>query len=321
MSTRRNLRKYIRLVKILDNSFSAHWPTIKILASALEEEGFENTSQRTLERDIKGLREEFGIYINYCRKNKGYYLYKETDENTSDFEDLVLMLERAERIELMQNALQNARQAVRHITFEHNNSFKGLDYLSPLLKAIEEQHFLYLNYQAFTKDEAKRILVLPARLIEYRNRWYLLAKEQESSKLKTYGLDRIRSLEQGTKATASLQLNIADHYKHIFGITCLDEAPQTVVLSFTPQQGNYVKSLPLHPSQKIVVDSEAELRISLKVIINFELRKEILSYGPSVEVLEPSSLRQDVEKTLQETLNKYAQRHNLAEHTLTLGQQ
>ena len=39
--------------------------------------------------------------------------------------------------------------------------------------------------------------------------------------------------------------------------------PQKIVLSFDPFQGQYIKSLPLHKSQTVLVDNVEEFRIKI----------------------------------------------------------
>jgi predicted DNA-binding transcriptional regulator YafY len=78
--------------------------------------------------------------------------------------------------------------------------------------------------------------------------------------------------------------------------------PEQVILSFDPEQGKYIKSLPLHDSQQILVDNSEEFRIKLELYITFDFIMEILSYGSRVKVLEPVELVEEVKTAL---LNAY----------------
>ena len=73
----------------------------------------------------------------------------------------------------------------------------------------------------------------------------------------------------------------------------------------TPIQGKYVKTLPWHASQKILIDDDTESRVSLRVIPNFELTQEILKHGASVKVIKPDWLAQEVRSVLEEALKRY----------------
>jgi predicted DNA-binding transcriptional regulator YafY len=101
-------------------------------------------------------------------------------------------------------------------------------------------------------------------------------------------------------------------FEHVVGISGLDEEPMDVVLEFTPDQGRYIKTLPIHASQEIVEDNEDRLVVSLYVVNNFELRQRILGYGSSVLVLEPEELAEEIEEELRKNLGKYRERHGLS---------
>ncbi|MGH2644854.1 MAG: helix-turn-helix transcriptional regulator, partial [Chitinophagaceae bacterium] len=75
-----------------------------------------------------------------------------------------------------------------------------------------------------------------------------------------------------------------------------NEKPQKVLLSFTPQQGKYIKAQPLHESQEIIKDNNHECRVSLLLVINTELIMILLSYGSKVKVIQPKSLAERVMK-------------------------
>ena len=70
-------------------------------------------------------------------------------------------------------------------------------------------------------------------------------------------------------------------------------------------QGKYIKTLPLHKSQKVLVDNEKECRIALRVVPNYELTQEILMHGDTVRVLEPAWLAEKIQQILKRTLEKY----------------
>ncbi|MGY6545222.1 WYL domain-containing protein [Arthrospiribacter ruber] len=64
-----------------------------------------------------------------------------------------------------------------------------------------------------------------------------------------------------------------------------------MILTFTEFKGRYIKSLPWHTSQEILVDDGNILTIRLRVKIEYELISEILSHGDEVRVDAPERLR------------------------------
>ncbi|SDE26775.1 WYL domain-containing protein [Riemerella columbipharyngis] len=70
-------------------------------------------------------------------------------------------------------------------------------------------------------------------------------------------------------------------YKNSFGIVAPNDYPaEEIILSFSKQQGNYVKLLPLHHSQTIIEETDSEVVISLKFVPTFDFIQEILSLLP-----------------------------------------
>lgn len=167
------------------------------------------------------------------------------------------------------------------------------------MDAIQRKVLISFTYQSYEKPLPCQYQVEPYLVAEYRNRWYLLGWDLEADKLKTFGLDRMATIALTDRLIkGDSGFDYKNLFQHTYGITCLAEEPQRVILSFTPKQGKYLKSLPLHPSQQILKDDSTEFRIELYVIINYELKKEILSYGDSVKVVAPAMLQKDIIKQL-----------------------
>lgn len=299
------LKKYLRTVKLLEDSLTVYYPLAGI-RQHLKEHGFSNLSDRTLLRDFDTLREEFGIPVEYCTRHKGWYINASSDQDLGDYRQFIKLLELSERVETITQTFGQTAEASRSIIFEQREFFKGSHHLPQLVEAIGRKIAIGFSYQSYEKAAAKPYRVEPFLIAEYSNRWYLLGWDLAADKLKTFGLDRMEAIGfTGETITRNRGFHYKALFANTFGITCLDEEPQQIVLSFSPKQGHYVKSLPLHPSQQILIDSATECRIALRVVVNYELKKEILSYGDSVEVLEPPSLREEIRKILQKALKSY----------------
>jgi predicted DNA-binding transcriptional regulator YafY len=183
---------------------------------------------------------------------------------------------------------------------------RGIQNLNPLLKAIKEQKIVYFQHHNYQTDTLKDYGVYPYLLKEYQNRWYLIAFVPQLNQMRTFGIDRIRNIEIKTqKFKTESKHNPKLIFENIIGLIYSDEKTQQIVLSFTPAQGKYIKSLPMHKSQQILIDNETELRISLYLIPNFELQQQILMYGDTVKVLEPKLLADQIKETLQAAIKKY----------------
>ncbi len=147
----------------------------------------------------------------------------------------------------------------------------------------------------------------PYALKEFKNRWYILSKDLKDGKLKTFSLDRMTDLKITTKKFLfPTNFNVNSYYNYSFGIIIPeDEKYKEIILSFTPFQGKYIKSLPLHESQKVLVDNEHEFRVRIDVYITYDLIMELMSFGAELKIIEPQWLVDDVKQRLKKTLERY----------------
>jgi predicted DNA-binding transcriptional regulator YafY len=72
-------------------------------------------------------------------------------------------------------------------------------------------------------------------------------------------------------------------------------------------QGKYIKSLPLHHTQKVLTDNQSELKISLRIFMTFDFVMELLSYGDKVKILQHQSLANEIKQTHENAFKQYVQ--------------
>jgi predicted DNA-binding transcriptional regulator YafY len=283
MSKRDYIIRYLLIIKKLRNSKYSDYKEIneylrqefELLDSPRE------ISLRTFQRDINEIRTIFNIDIQ-CNTNSQYYIKEDEPDGFSS-----RMLEAFDII----NSLNIGNQISPFILLEKRCSL-GTEYLLGLLKAIKERHVVLILYQKFDEETPTNRELEPYALKEFKGRWYLIAKDQKDNLIKTFALDRIKAFKaNGIRFSLNTEFSAKDYFKHCYGIILPEEnEPSEIVLSFEPMQGMYVKSYPLHESQKILIDDEKELRISLFLYQTFDLLMELLSYGPNVRVIQPLSL-------------------------------
>jgi predicted DNA-binding transcriptional regulator YafY len=239
--------------------------------------------KRTFQREIKAIRETFGIDIQYSTKNKGYYIV-ESPTDTLNFDRMM------EAFDIF-NSLNLAQDLQPYVHLEKRRP-TGMENLYGLLHAIKNKLQIKFSYQKHWEEEPSIRSAEPYALKEFKNRWYVLAKVLTEDLVKTFGLDRISNLEiTRHKFQYPKDYDIEASYRYCFGIISpTGQKPQEIILSFEPNQGNYIKSPPLHDKQEILIDNEDELRIKLKLYVTDDFIMELLSFGDSMKVLEPKSL-------------------------------
>ena len=241
-------------------------------------------SKRTFQRDLVDIADLFGIEIG-CNKDHQYYI-RETGDET-------LRQRLLETFDVL-NYLKHAKKVSPHILTEQRRP-QGTEHLSPLLQAISKRVLISFDYRRQWEDEPGPRDVEPLALKEFKGRWYLLAKDKDRV-IKTFGLDRMHALAiTTTKIKGPAEKDLETLFQHAFGITNpYGQEPEVVELSFDPTQGNYIRSFPLHSSQKVIAETEKEYRIQLRLYITHDFKMELLSYGDMVNVVAPERLREDL---------------------------
>ena len=175
---------------------------------------------------------------------------------------------------------------------------QGTENLHGLLHAIKNKFQIKFSYRKFWDDEISERTVEPYILKEFRYRWYILAKDHKDGLIKSFALDRISQLQITNIAFEFPKTyNVEESYRFSFGIISPEEIePLEIVLSFDSFQGKYIKTLPLHETQQILIDNEDELRIKLTLHITHELVMELLSYGDNLKVMQPQSLVEEIKE-------------------------
>jgi predicted DNA-binding transcriptional regulator YafY len=275
-------------------------------------------SRRTVLLDLQHMREsaELKYYapIAYDYYRKGYYYSEEgysinnlpvTEYELQGLEIAVGILKQFHNLPVIRqfedailkiadsvsvNREMRETQGLLHLDAPPH--YKGLEWIPEIASAIRTREILRISYRSFERDAEKEYRIEPYHLREYSNRFYVFAKSVRDSKpgLRTFGLDRIVEIWPAGEHFEEKNFDEASYFRNTIGITVPDEKPEKIVLSFTPQQGKYVKTQPLHPSQRILADNDTECRVELTLVVNYELLMLLLSYGAGVRVIKPASL-------------------------------
>jgi predicted DNA-binding transcriptional regulator YafY len=242
-------------------------------------------SKRTLSRDLKEIEQLFGLVIEFDFKSSCYIL-----NSDNSFKDHLGLLESFETIQ----AFGRVSRLTGKVFFEQRLA-RGTEYLKPCLEAIENQQAIQIVYEKSWLQTLTSHTIRPIALKEYHHRWYVMAWN-EADQLRLYGLDRTKSLDLlPGKIKLPRAPDLESRFLETIGIINEKQEPvETVILTFTETKGRYIRSMPLHPTQDILINNSEILQISLRVKINYELVSLILSHGDEVKVEEPERLREMV---------------------------
>lgn len=99
-----------------------------------------------------------------------------------------------------------------------------------------------------------------------------------------------------------------EYYANTIGIFVNEKLkPQKVVLRAYEVHVDYMRSLPLHISQKEIKTVLGEYSdFEYRLCLTPELTTKVLSMGEKIEVLEPEILKKEVLKRLYSTISRYS---------------
>ena len=299
MSRQGTIRRYTLIIEKINRNQS---PSFQQIQEFLDEFGF-GVSKRTIERDIEAIRNEFGLEITFNRSKEGYYIDR---ENSINIESFLRFLEIVNTAELLTESLTESKGTLDYISFDKGGGLIGIEHLKPLLKAIKDKRKIKFKHFSFQSEKSKHYSMKPYLLKEYQNRWYIVGMVSGINQMRTFGLDRIEDLQLTSDTfEPDPKQNPSQNFENAIGVYYADTGLEKVVLSYTSKQGYYIKSLPLHKSQKVIIDDEKECRIELYLVPNYELIQLILMQHNQVKVLEPIWLLEEIKKLHKNALNQY----------------
>jgi proteasome accessory factor B len=252
-------------------------------------------STRTFERDKKDISTLFGIEIHYNRKDKTYTI----DEEEIEDQSVTRMIDAFS----IHHALQDGNKLSPSVFLEKRKSL-GTEHIYGIIHAIQNGTILQFTHQSHWNDNSTQREVKPIAIKEAQQRWYLVALDKKGDTVKTFGLDRISKLKITDTKFKPIVYNVEKEFQHAFGVETYEPA-EKVVLQFPKQQGNYIKTFPLHESQRILDENEDSVIMEIYIHTTNDIKMELLKYGSDVKVISPISLQNEIKNRISEMSNLY----------------
>ena len=256
--------------------------------------------RRTFHTWLNEAEEMFGLVIR-CERKGGYHYYIENAEEIRQSGLRNWLLNTIST----SNLLMENRQLKNRILLEEVPSVK--DHLSPILAAMKTDATLLVTYQSYRKDESSTFELEPYCVKLFKQRWYLVGRSPYYNQVRIYALDRIISLEASEKKfKMPKKFNPTAFFEDFYGIIAREHAKvETIRLKASAEQTNYLRSLPLHHSQKEVEKGDAFSIFELHLCPEFDFQQEILAKTPEIEVLSPDWLREEIARKINAIWEKY----------------
>ena len=257
-------------------------------------------STRTINRDLKFLKNNLGLKITYNRTWKGYEL-----EETNDL-----------KIEQLLNLLQ-ANHSLSHFLKEELFSttrrwlFNHQTYLTALFQAIEFKQKIEVSYKTHDRSYSKTYILHPYHIREAGGRLYLTAQPDDENKvIATYALERITRLEVLKEQYDMKSFDAFEHFKYCLGSWRSNDqsgnliTPKNIVLELDEAAFNYIREYPIHFSQDIIKELDnGRVQFMITVQDNPDLYNTLLQIHRTLKVISPPEVKKEFTDILRKAIS------------------
>ena len=275
----------------------------------------EGVSRRTVQLDIQMMRsDKLGYNAPIKVVDHKYYIYEDPDfsitESPLSAQDVEKMGEAVKVLRQLtgfqqfagmegivgrlEDLVHVARESSRPVIFfDRNDLLKGLEFIEPLHGAILARKPVRMTYQSFRARVPGTFVFHPYALREFNNRWFIFGRREKKG-IENLALDRIVSLGDapGEEYLEDPDFHPEDWFRDMVGVTkTRADRPERVVVWASPADAPYIRTKPLHASQRVLeLRDDGSMVFELSIIINRELIRLLFGYAEGIKVLRPRKL-------------------------------
>lgn len=233
--------------------------------------------------------------------------FKSAIQVLSQFEGMPQFEGIQEIIAKLKTDLKLTTNETASIGFDSSQDLKGIEFFSQLYHAVHNKQTLEITYKDFKSEDAYSFIFHPYYLKEYNNRWFLFGLHQATGKSDwNVAIDRIISVSPSDTKFIASTIDWQEYFSDMIGVSKPENsAIEEVILHFNSLTGKYMENKSLHETQKHKWLDVSTFEVKIKVLLNYELERLILSYGDSVKVIAPSILSEKIQQRLTYSLKQY----------------
>ena len=328
--------KYLdRLLSDHHHYYDIHDLTEKV-NDMLYEDGFPEVTQRCIEKDLNTL--EFAPFsapierftwngkrcISYEKRSFSIFKQEMSREERNLLREVLSTIGQFNGLDNFKwlddfkigLGLEERRQI---ISFSNNPYLQNSNLLGTLFDSISNEVVIKLSYHTFADATIRNIDFHPYLLKQYNDRWFLLGAADSDKKILNFALDRIDQVEPlPEKRYLECPDDIYERFEDIVGVTLYEEKQCEHILCWVSDSSKgYVDTKPMHESytpykgdKEIELHSlypklEGGLFFGIDCIPNFELIRELCSFGSDLIVLSPNSIKKEIIDRIYKMNEKY----------------
>jgi len=227
-------------------------------------------SRRTVQMDIQLMRsEKLGYNAPIIVREKKFYTYEDpeysitniplTQQDLGKLSEVVEILrqfkgfshfkELSGMVQKLEDKVHVSKTHQRPIIdLEKNESLKGIHFIDPIYRAIQQRKCLSIEYQSFKARKSQEFTFQASLLKEYRNRWFVLGRKEGKVTYMLLALDRIEALNI-TNSLLMLEDDqfISSYFDKVLGVSVNPNEPaQRIILHVQHESAPYVMTKPIH---------------------------------------------------------------------------
>lgn len=290
----------------------------------LDDIGFEIEKEKRTIRDLKNQQSRNVYFIKY--RHPGNSLFKvDISAEEKDFLAEALAMLGLKGIDSMKffrklNLKAKGNKNKQIISFTKNPvESKVSRWFQSIYDSIRFKEVIRIGLRdRLPPYKVKYHTVHPWYLREYNRRWYLFGYDEEEGCVSRYTLDRITKLQETAEIKyRAADMNMDEILQDVVGVSVEDTEILNILFWVSDVSADYVSKKYIHHSQKEVTKEEAEQIacppldyvggkfFTIQCKENYELRREMLSFGPALVVLTPEHLRATLRSQLKDMLLMY----------------
>lgn len=286
------LEKYVWIVSTLYRAGDRGLSLKELNEKWMNDENVSNGEplpRQTFDRWKGNILMSLGVDID-CRRKGGYRYYISNPDSLKSGELSRWLLDTfATANSLSHSTVLKDRILVDDVPSSH-------DFLTDIITAMNENRIIEITHQSFHRETPGTFPVAPYCLRMFQRRWYLLGKSINDERIRLYGLDRVMKVET-TDDTFTLpeDFDAKDYFANSFGVIVGVDIPvQHIVIRAKSPHQYYLRTLPLHKSQKELAANSDYADFELELRPTYDFCMELLRAGDMIEVLEPETLRHEM---------------------------
>ena len=183
------------------------------------------------------------------------------------------------------------------------------DIISTLIMACEEEKETVIRYRSYPAEADQEYTIHPYALIMQGGTFYLVGFHCKHNSIRSWKLNRIITAERlPSKFKKPKDFDAEKYRRKGFGFFVFNDKPvQKVRIKVDGWMARYVQEHHWHETQQFEEQPDGSVIVQFEVVpdSNYELNNWILKLGCNAEVLEPESLRQEIEMEIDKMLRRY----------------